>query len=118
MTTVPREITILSPEAPDGLDLASAAHAVDESYGVRPIDGATAHQVFARGGRALLTVYGAQELNTSGEIERLLTDPPEVRLPVFWVDAIAPLGEDGEAGVSVALRLALALDAVCIVEDD
>ena len=84
MTTVPREITILSPQAPDGLDLASAAHAVDESYGVRPIDGATAHQVFARGGRALLTVYGAQELNTSGEIERLLTDPPEVRLPVFW----------------------------------
>ncbi|KQO82427.1 MULTISPECIES: hypothetical protein [unclassified Frigoribacterium] len=115
---MPRDITILSPQAPDGLDLATAARAIDESYGVRPIDGATAHQVFARGGRALLTVYGAQELATVGEIERLLPDPPEVRLPVFWIDASAPLGDDGEAGVSVALRLALALDAVCIVEDD
>jgi hypothetical protein len=115
---VPRDITILSPQAPDGLDLATAARAIDESYGVRPIDGATAHQVFARGGRALLTVYGAQELSTVGEIERLLPDPPEVRLPVFWIDASAPLGDDGDAGVSVALRLALAMDAVCIIEDD
>jgi hypothetical protein len=115
---VPRDITILSPQAPDGLDLATAARAIDESYGVRPIDGATAHQVFARGGRALLTVYGAQELSTVGEIQRLLPDPPEVRLPVFWIDASAPLGDDGEAGVSVALRLALAMDAVCIIEDD
>jgi hypothetical protein len=115
---VPRDITILSPQAPDGLDLATAARAIDESYGVRPIDGATAHQVFARGGRALLTVYGAQELSTVGEIQRLLPDPPEVRLPVFWIDASAPLGDDGDAGVSVALRLALAMDAVCIIEDD
>lgn len=115
---MPRDITILSPQAPDGLDLATAARAIDESYGVRPIDGATAHQVFARGGRALLTVYGAQELSTVGEIQRLLPDPPEVRLPVFWIDASAPLGDDGEAGVSVALRLALAMDAVCIIEDD
>jgi hypothetical protein len=115
---VPRDVTILSPQAPDGLDLATAARAIDESFGVRPIDGATAHQVFARGGRALLTVYGAQELSTVGEIQRLLPDPPEVRLPVFWIDASAPLGDDGEAGVSVALRLALAMDAVCIIEDD
>lgn len=115
---MPRDVTILSPQAPDGLDLATAARAVDESFGVREIDGGTASQVFARGGRALLTVYGAQELATAGEIERLLPHPPEVSLPVFWIDASAPLGDDGEIGVSVALRLALALDAVCIVEDD
>jgi hypothetical protein len=115
---VPRDITILSPTVPDALDLATAARAVDESYGVREIDEGDALQVFAEGGEPLLTVWGARELATAGEVERLLPHPPEVRLPVFWVDAVAPLTEAGEAGVSVALRLALGLDATCIVEDD
>jgi len=48
----------------------------------------------------------------------LLPDPPSVRLPVFWIDAVAPMGDEGETGVSVALRLALGLEAACIVEDD
>jgi hypothetical protein len=115
---VPRDITILSPTVPDALDLATAARAVDESYGVREIDDGAALQVFAAGGEPLLTMWGARELSTAGEIDRLLPHPPEMRLPVFWVDAVAPLTEAGERGVSVALRLALGLDATCIVEDD
>ena len=59
-----------------------------------------------------------RRLDVEGEVERLLPDPPTVRLPVFWIDAVAPLDESGEEGVGVALRLALALDATCIVEDD
>jgi hypothetical protein len=31
---------------------------------------------------------------------------------------VAPHGDEGEQGVSVAHRLALGLEAVCIVEDD
>jgi len=115
---VPRDITILSPTVPDALDLATAARAVDDSYGVREIDGGEALQVFRAGGDVVLTLYPSRELTVSGEVERLLPDPPEVRLPVFWADAVAPLGDEGELGVSVALRLALGLDATCIVEDD
>ena len=115
---MPRDITILSPHVYDQLDLASAAHAVDGSLGVREIDGGDALQVFAAGGVPLLTVYQAAELTEAGELERLLPDPPSVRLPVFWIDAVAPMGDEGEAGVSVALRLALGLEAACIVEDD
>ncbi|ROS52986.1 hypothetical protein [Frigoribacterium sp. PhB24] len=115
---MPRDITILSPHVYDQLDLATAAHAVDGSLGVREIDGGDALQVFAAGGVALLTVYQAAEVTEVDELDRLLPDPPSVRLPVFWIDAVAPLGDEGETGVSVALRLALGLEAACIVEDD
>ncbi|TWX40223.1 hypothetical protein ES689_01775 [Frigoribacterium sp. ACAM 257] len=115
---MPRDITILSPHVVDVLDLATAARAVDESLGVREIDGGAALQVFGGSGDAVLTVFGSEEITVAGEIERLLPDPPGVRLPVHWVDAVAPHGADGERGVSVALRLALGLEATCIVEDD
>jgi hypothetical protein len=115
---VPRDITILSPHVVDALDLATAARAVDDSLGVREIDGGAALQVFGGGGDAVLTVFSSDEVTVAGEIERLLPDPPAVRLPVHWVDAVAPHGPEGERGVSVALRLALGLEATCIVEDD
>ena len=51
---MPRDITILSPHVVDSLDLATAARAVDESFGVREIDGGDALQVFAAGGEAVL----------------------------------------------------------------
>ncbi|NRD25375.1 hypothetical protein [Frigoribacterium sp. VKM Ac-2836] len=115
---MPRDITILSPHVYDQLDLVTAAHAVDSSFGVREIDGGDALQVFAAGGVPLLTIYQAAELTQVDELDRLLPDPPSVRLPVFWIDAVAPMGDEGETGVSVALRLALGLEAACIVEDD
>jgi hypothetical protein len=115
---VPRDITILTPQVVDVLDLATAARTVDESLGVREIDGGAALQVFGESGDAVLTLFASEEVAVVGEIERLLPDPPPLRLPVYWVDAVAPHGDAGEQGVSVALRLALGLDAVCIVEDD
>jgi len=115
---VPRDITILSPHGVDALDLATAARTVDESLGVREIDGGAAFQVFGGSGEAVLTVFGSEQVTVAGEIERLLPDPPALGLPVWWVDAVAPHGAKGEQGVSVALHLALGLDAVCIVEDD
>ena len=114
---MPRDITILSPEEPDALDLAVAARAVDESLGVREIDAGDALQVFDASGEQLLTVYGARRLDVPGEVERLLPAPPSPALPVFWIDAVAPLDDRGDMGVSVALRLALGLDAACVVED-
>ena len=108
----------MSPHVYDQLDLATAAHAVDGSLGVREIDGGQALQVYAAGGASVLTVYQATELSESGEVTRLLPDPPTVGLPVFWIDAVAPLGDEGEVGVSIALRLALGLEAACIVEDE
>ena len=115
---MPRDITILSPHVVDVLDLATAARTVDEALGVREIDGGAALQVFGESGDAVLTLFSSDEVTVPGEIERLLPEPPAVRLPVWWVDAVAPHGDEGEQGVSVALRLALGLEAVCIVEDD
>jgi hypothetical protein len=84
---------------------------------VREIDGGTAVQVLREDGVSILTVYAPRRVSTLGEVRRLLPDAPEVALPTWWTDAYAPWGDAGDDGVSIALRLALAQDAVCLVED-
>ncbi|BDZ51604.1 hypothetical protein GCM10025867_38450 [Frondihabitans sucicola] len=114
---MPREITILSSEDHDLYALAHAAEGIAGAASVREIDDGAAVQVLREDGVSLLTVYAPRQLHTYGEIERLLPDAPDVTLPTWWSDAFAPWGEVGEAGVSIALRLALGLGAVCLVED-
>lgn len=114
---MPREITILSSNAPDLDAVALAAEGILGAAAVREIDAGSAVQVLRDDGTSLLTVYAPRRLSTAGEVERLLPDAPAVALPTWWSDAYAPVGTDGEAGVSIALRLALGLDAVCLVAD-
>jgi hypothetical protein len=114
---MPREITILSPASHDLYQLARAAEGIAGAASVREIDDGAAVQVLTEDGVSMLTVYAPRQLHTYGEVERLLPDAPDVSLPTWWSDAYAPWGDDGEAGVSIALRLALRLDAVCLVED-
>lgn len=114
---MPREITILSPVDFDLPALAEASEGIGGAAELREIDAGAAVQVMADDGTALLTVYRPRILSSLGEVARLLPDAPEVTLPTWWSDAIAPLGDGGEAGVSIALRLALSLDAVCLVAD-
>ncbi|AMM21749.1 hypothetical protein AX769_18355 [Frondihabitans sp. PAMC 28766] len=114
---MPREITILSQTPHDLYALAEAAEGIAGTGEVREIEGGTAVQVLTAAGSDLLTVYAPRILRTGGEVARLLPDAPAVELPVYWSDAFAPWGDAGEAGVSIALRLALAVDATCVVED-
>ncbi|MCU1528451.1 MAG: hypothetical protein JWP75_2214 [Frondihabitans sp.] len=114
---MPREITILSQTPHDLYGLAAAAEGIVGASGVREIDGGAAVQVLSPTGESLLTVYPARLLTTEGEVERLLPNAPVVNLPTYWSDAVAPWGTVGDAGVSIALRLALRLEAVCVVED-
>lgn len=117
MIRMPREITILSPEAHDLYAIAEAAEGIRGAASVREIDDGAAVQVLNADGISLLTLYTPRQMRTTGEIGRLLPDAPRVPLPTWWSDAYAPWGVEGEAGVSIALRLALALGAVCLVED-
>lgn len=114
---MPREITILSRTPHDLHAIADAAEGIGGADSVRQIDGGAGVQVVDAGGRDLLTVYSPRLLRTPGEIERLLPTAALVELPAYWSDAYAPLDALGDAGVSIALRLALALEAVCVVED-
>lgn len=114
---MPREITILSQVPHDLYALAEAAEGIAGAGEVRQIEGGAAAQVLTADGAGLLTVYAPRVLRTAGEIERLLPGAPDVELPAYWCDAYAPWGDDGDAGVSIALRLALGIDAVCVVED-
>lgn len=114
---MPREITILAERAPDLEALASAAEGIAGATEVREIEGGAASQVVTLRGEPLLTLYHPRILRTVGEVERLLPSAASVELPVFWCDAYAPWGDAGEAGVSIALRLALGVGATCVVED-
>lgn len=114
---MPREITILSRDQFDLTAVADAAEGIGDAVEVREIDSGAAVQVLSGDGEALLTLYRPRMLTSEGEVARLLPDAPEVALPTWWSDAFSPLGATGEAGVSIALRLALALDAVCVVAD-
>ncbi|GAA4687032.1 hypothetical protein [Frondihabitans cladoniiphilus] len=114
---MPREITMLSPTEHDLQALADAAEGVGRASEVREIDGGAALQVVTPDGVTLLTVYRPRLISTPGEVERLLPSAPAVQVPVWWTDAVAPLDAEGETGVSIALRLALRRDAVCLVED-
>ena len=114
---MPREITILSRTSHDLYALARAAEGIPGAFEVREIDTGAAVQVLNADGVDLLTIYEPLLISTPGEVSRLLPDAPDVALPLYWSDAYAPWGAEGEAGVSIALRLALGLDAVCVVED-
>ncbi|GAA4265433.1 hypothetical protein [Frondihabitans peucedani] len=114
---MPREITILSSTAHDLYAVAHAAEGIEGAASVREIDEGAAVQVLSEDGVDLLTVYAPRRIGTVGEVRRLLPNAPELALPTWWTDAYAPWSEEGEAGVSIALRLALAQDAVCLVED-
>ena len=114
---MPREITILSPVDFGLTAVATASEGFGGAVEVREIDAGAALQVMAGDGAVLLTVYRPLLLKSAGEVARLLPDAPDVALPIWWSDAFSPFGSSGEAGVSIALRVALALDAVCVVAD-
>lgn len=114
---MPREITILSRGDHDLFSLAEAAEAIRGAAAVREIDGGSALQVTTATGVPVLTVYPPRLMPTAGEVARLLPDAPAVDLPTWWCDAVAPLGDEGEIGVRVALQLAVGMGAVCVVAD-
>ena len=114
---MPREIVILSRRQHDLHAVADAAEGIVGAVEVREIDGGQALQVITAEKADLVTLYAPRRIDTAGEVERLLPHAPAISLPVWWTDGLAPLGEEGEAGVSIALRLALRMDAVCLVDD-
>ncbi|ARC57483.1 hypothetical protein AS850_10385 [Frondihabitans sp. 762G35] len=114
---MPREITVLAQAPHDLHALARAAEGIEGAAEIREIDGGAALQVIGPDHVEVLTVYPPRRVSCADEVARLLPDAPEVSVPLWWTDAFAPWGPEGEAGVSIALRLALGLDAVCVVED-
>lgn len=126
---MPREIVVITPQAPDTGALLEAAVAVDPDLRLRSLATGAVHQLVRAdpadpspaAGTAVLSVSEPLRLERPGEIRRLLPVdvlPAWTDEPYWWVDAVAPWDEDaGRLGVQVAQALALGLGGLCVVLD-
>ena len=114
---MPRELYLVTP-APVSIEaLVAAAAVVDDQLGVRALYGGAALQLVDDAEVAVLTI----------ENSRLLQDPldaasvaPRVELgdgEIWWTEAVAPWGSEGESGVEVAAGIARVLGGQLRVED-
>ncbi|PZF63728.1 hypothetical protein DEI81_06410 [Curtobacterium sp. MCBD17_013] len=112
---VPRDVTLLSRKPVDLREVAEAIVAHADGWGVRALDDGSVLQVCRDADHPVISVLGVHRVDAASEVERILPDAPPLPVPLWWVDAVAPYGPDGEAGVAAAEEAARALDAVCIV---
>jgi hypothetical protein len=114
---MPRELYLVTPSPVSIEALVAAAAVVDDQLGVRALYGGAALQLVDDAEVAVLTI----------ENSRLLQDPLDAaavtsRLgfgggEMWWTEAVAPWGSDGEPGVEVAAGIARVLGGQLRVED-
>jgi len=111
-------VTLLCRGPVETRDVAEALLLHDDAWGVRALDDGPVLQVCRDATHPVITVLGVRRVDSLDEVRRILPDAPEMATPLWWVDAVAPVGEAGEPGIDAALEASLDLDAVCIVHGD
>jgi hypothetical protein len=114
---MPRDIHIAAPRALAFSDLVAAAAEVDASLVVRGLFHGSVIQLVNADDEAILTVENSRQLLVSADARRIA---PDLVLPVgdlWWIEATAPWGTTGTAGVAVTEALALILHGSTVVED-
>jgi hypothetical protein len=114
---MPRDLYLVTPSPVSIEALVAAAAVVDDQLGVRALYGGAALQLVDDAEVAVLTI----------ENSRLLQDPLDVAAVTFrlgfadvemwWTEAVAPWGSEGEPGVEVAAGIARVLGGQIRVED-
>jgi hypothetical protein len=114
---MPRELYLVTPSPVSIEALVAAAAVVDDQLGVRALYGGAALQLVDDAEVAVLTI----------ENSRLLQDPLDAaavtsRLgfgdgDIWWTEAVAPWGAEGEPGAKVAAGIARVLGGQLRVED-
>ncbi|WFR66595.1 hypothetical protein P9139_17820 [Curtobacterium flaccumfaciens] len=113
---MPRDVLILSTREPELAAFVDAGAAVAPDLRVRTLEHGAVTEVVDRRGAAVLSVQGSELVENAEEIARLAPWASTVG-PVWWTEAWAPWGADGDVGVAIARAFATALDAQVIVED-
>ncbi|GAA4623164.1 hypothetical protein [Cellulomonas oligotrophica] len=126
---MPREIVLLAPVPPGTLALVEAGAAVDPELTLRSLHEGGVHQVVRsdpddpapEAGTAVLSLSQPRRVDGPDEVRRLLPVltalPGWTAEPFWWVDAVAPWGDAGRAGLAVAQEMATRLGGVCVVQD-
>ncbi|MDR1448738.1 MAG: hypothetical protein LBI84_00780 [Propionibacteriaceae bacterium] len=106
---MPRDILIITRRQPDLPGLTAAALSVDPDLGVRTIAGQAVTQLCV-GEQPVLSIAPPLSVRASHETARLAPDSALAATPVWWTEAWAPWGADGERGVQIAQALAARFD--------
>lgn len=118
---MPRDLLIVSQRPLTWQHFLDAGAAVAPSLGMRTVsDGAVLQLLASDGpaaGSAVLTMATPTEVTHLDDLARLVPAASRLSTPCWFVELWAPWGEHGDAGVEIAMRLATAEGAVCVVED-
>jgi hypothetical protein len=115
---MPRELYLITPTPVNIESLVAAAAVVDDQLGVRALYGGAALQLVDDADVAVLTIENSRLLADAVDVAALTSglDLAE-RGEVWWTEAVAPWGSDGQAGVHIAAGIARVLEGQLRVED-
>ena len=114
---MPRELYLLTPTPVSIESLVVAAAVVDDQLGLRALYGGAAFQLVDHADVAVLTVENSRLLQDGIDAAAVISGFDLGEGDVWWTEAIAPWGADGEAGVQVATGISRLLGGQLRVAD-
>lgn len=114
---MPRELYLVTPTPVSIESLVAAAAVVDDQLGVRALYGGAALQLVDHSEVAVLTIENSRLLQDDLDARALTAGFDLGDGEIWWTEAVAPWGSDGDAGVRVAAGIARVLDGQLRVED-
>jgi hypothetical protein len=114
---MPRDLYLVTPTPVSIESLVAAAAVVDDQLGVRAVYGGAALQLVDLAEVAVLTIENSRLLQDTVDATWVTSDLQLGDGEVWWTEAIAPWGSDGEPSVEVAAGIARILSGQLRVED-
>lgn len=111
---MPRDIIMTSRDEPQLTDLIRAAADTDNTLRIRTLHHQTVTQILTADGKTVLSVNKAHFIQAPHETTRLLFTP-DLEPPVWWSEAWAPWGSDGELGITIMQAYAARLHCGCYI---
>jgi hypothetical protein len=114
---MPRELFLVTPTPVSVESLVAAAAMVDDQLGLRALYGGSAFQLVDHADVAVLTLENSRLLQDGIDAAAVISRFDLGDCDVWWTEAVAPWGSDGEVGVQVATGIARVLGGQLRVED-
>ncbi|MBA8991755.1 hypothetical protein FHW23_003033 [Curtobacterium pusillum] len=113
---MPRDVLILSTREPELAAFVDAGAGIAPDLRVRTLENGAVTEIVDRRGSAVLSVQGPEFVENVAEVARL-APWASADGPLWWTEAWAPWGADGDVGIAIARAFAAAVGAQVIVED-
>ena len=114
---MPRELYLVTPTPVSVESLVAAAAVVDDQLGVRALYGGAVLQLVDHADVAVLTIENSRLLQDGIDAAAVTSRLDLGNGEIWWTEAVAPWGSDGEVGVQVATGIARVLGGQLRVED-